>query len=355
MIVYIYMNIETKDITAEGIEIKAHLPGQKEAEATVGGTLAKAICQVSKYATPYQAFKYLVGEDFSEDISDRVPIILGTYLEEPVLKIVAEHPHVFLAEYPKWQAVYRTDKQYIDWTSLSYSVAEPPHGHEAEGCQPVGFSAHVDGWGVDENGDNFLIEIKNYSTWAHKGYKEVEEQETVQIQHYLSVFQGHFKYCILIVRIDNQIKTFKIESDKTQQEYQTKTINDFYLDFVIPKLEPSILPADMDFLKMEFLPSVDFADLNIEEEKQMERALMDYSAESFHIKLHTQKKDQAKATIMLLLKNAFKYENADYKISRSIYKVVRADTAKLKKDMLLEKYSKISEVDKLTITKNKNS
>ncbi len=352
------MNIETRDITETDLEIKEHLPGQKEERATIGGTLAKAIMGVSKYATPYQAFKYLSEEDEveEEDISDKIPIILGTHLEEPVLKITAEHPHVFLTEFPKWKNVYRTDKQYIDWKTYIHNEVDLENMKTTSAVKKqIGFSAHIDGWGIDENDDNFLIEIKNYSTWAHKGYKDVEDQEKVQIQHYLSVFKDYFKYCILIVRIDNQIKTFKIDSDSEQQSYQKNEINTFHINFVFPKLEPAILPADMDFLKLEFTPSVDYADLNKEEEKQMENALMNYSAESFHIKRHTEKKDQAKATIMLLLKNAFKYENASYKVSRSIYKSLRADTAKLKKDMLLEKYSKISEIDKLTITKNKDS
>ncbi len=349
------MQIETKDIIANNkLAIKNHLPGETEDDKTVGGTLAKAICEVSKYATPYQAYSYLTEDTVKEDISDRVPIILGTYLEEPVMRLVTENQNVFLAEFPKWKKAYRTDKQYIDWREFFYS-GTGNEGEEIQLFNCVGFSAHVDGWGIDENGDNFLIEIKNYSTWAHKGYKEVEDQEVVQIQHYLSVFKDYFKYCILIVRIDNQIKTFKLESDVKQQEYQTQKINKFYENFVLRKQEPAILPADMDFLKLEFTANVDYADLNKDEENEMERLLHDHSAESFHIKLHTEKKNTAKAGIMRLLKNARKYESYSYKVSRSIYDMQKPDTDKLKKEKLFDRYSKLIHVDKLTITQNKNS
>lgn len=328
------MKIRNKKVPTkgDGFTSWARAPGDTSLLTTIGGTLAKSIVGVNKWQTQRQAFFQLMGKEKNGLVSNAA--LVGQYLERPLIQMVADNPVSFGIMLP-WKEVYVTSLEYL-----------------RERGDDLILSAHIDGWGVDEQGNNFLIEAKNYSAFAHKGYRDVEESELIQIHHYFNVFGSFFDYAILIVRVDNQVRTFRVEKDGKVCARVAWEISKFWTEHWLPKVTPPAEAGDVEDLKDEEQKGVELViDKN-------ERAVLDQFAEEYYEVTQQanelkKKKESLRAKIMERMRGHNSFSGEKYRIRQTVFVSSSVDQALLKADGNYEKYSKVHKVARLTVSELK--
>lgn len=332
-------NLEALRTKASKWHCVPHSPGEPEIQNSIGGTIAKSIMEVNKYSSQYQAYEYLVNNKSRK--VDSLPAIIGSKLERPVIEIVKDNPDHFPQIEDKFCEFY----DFTGWQFRNKDVEVP-------------LSAHIDGIGKDQHGKNFLIEVKNYGTWAHNHYHEIEAQDNVQMQHYMFVLKEFFEveYAYLFVRIDNNIKVFKVDSDRDQQKAQVSAYCKFWGENVIPKIEPDIAAVDIDFLK-ELDDPKDFADvqeLSEEQEEQFDNLCSTYRYQTKRIKALKDERDLAKANLLMLCRGYVETNSSLFSFKNKLSQTRKPDPKKIKARGLWDELTTVSETTRVTVSEMKN-
>lgn len=186
------------------------LTAERKAERLkkITGSDASIICSVSRYCTPYQLWRYKVGLDIEEDISDKPAVKAGIMLEDAVRN---------------WFTDVTGKKVETDDEFLIH----PEHEWMA---------ANIDGRIV---GENAIFEAKTSSSdigWGEQGDNKIPDNYLCQVVHYCAVTQADRAYIAVLIRgVD--FRTYVYERDLKLEKIIIDKEKKFY-DMMIDKVTP---------------------------------------------------------------------------------------------------------------------
>jgi len=164
------------------VEILEHNPSDKEVEASIGGTIAKAILSDYGWISKNAVYRYLLYGEMEKQGFSKLAVI-GQKMEKLLVEKCIKDCEIFECDGVQF-------RRRIDGVPLS---------------------AHIDGWGIDSEGKKFLIECKNYSIFKNRDYEY--KQEKIQMRHYFNVLDDVFDYGILLVQYNTEDNYNKLIED----------------------------------------------------------------------------------------------------------------------------------------------
>jgi len=198
------------------------------ARTKIGGSDASAIFGMSPYKTNVELFKEKAYGIEPEDISDKPYVKYGTEAEKHLREL-------FKLDYPQYQVGYVENNMF---TNDKY-----PWAH-----------ASLDGWLMDRDGRNGVLEIKTteilQSSQKKKWDNRVPDNYYIQVLHYLMVTE--FEYAVLKAQlkfeIDGEVylqtKHYPIERSEVEDDiqYLIDAEREFWESVQVKKEPPLILP-----------------------------------------------------------------------------------------------------------------
>lgn len=196
----------------------------------IGGSDASCIVGMNPYKTNIELWEEKTGRRVAPDISNESYVKYGHDAEEYLREL-------FAIDYPQYQVLYEENNM---WLNDKY-----PFAH-----------ASLDGWLIDEDGRNGVLEIKTtnilQSMQKEKWKDRIPDNYYIQVLHYLMVTE--FEFAILKAQLKYEhnngdvfltTKHYKIERAEVEEDikYLEDAERRFY-EYIINDRQPNlVLPA----------------------------------------------------------------------------------------------------------------
>lgn len=195
----------------------------------IGGSDASAVVGLNPYKDNVTLWMEKTGQAAAEDISEKPYVKYGTVAEDHLREL-------FKLDFPEYQVLYEPDNM---WLNDRF-----PWAH-----------ASLDGWLVDQDGRNGILEIKTtnilQSMQKEKWNQRIPDNYYIQLLHYLMVTE--FDFAVLKASLKTvfdgvpyiQTRHYFIERSDVQEdiEYLAQKESEFYEFIKNGKQPPLILPS----------------------------------------------------------------------------------------------------------------
>lgn len=192
----------------------------------LGASEAAAVLGLSRWKTPLQVWSEKTGAVEPEDISDRLPVIVGNELEDLVCKL-------FTRETGK--KVYRVNE----------TIRHPAYPFIA---------ANLDRRVV---GEDAVLEAKTANARKLHEWEddEIPQEYLVQVMHQLAVTGRQFAYIAVLIGGNQKFIWKKVERDEDIIKNIVEKECEFWLSFVQPKVMPKVVTAQDSAILNALFPS----------------------------------------------------------------------------------------------------
>lgn len=213
----------------------------------VTGTMVAAILGLSPWSSPFQAACSLLGLA-REDISDKPAVKTGQFLESRIIDFAGER-------YPEYGLFIPADEV--------YEKREGDHDSWASDFDDEVFGGHVDGIVMDNDGNDYILEIKtsaNLDSW-NDGVPEYYYWQVALYNRYLCnkdvayvvlgiVDEETYKDPRLWVPTDDNVGLFRMEIDRAEVEEKLEFIRDWYSRYILNGTTPEYDPTNPKDVEM---------------------------------------------------------------------------------------------------------
>lgn len=213
----------------------------------VTGTLVAAILGLSPWTTPFQAACSLLGLA-REDISDKPAVKTGQVLEKRIIEYAGER-------YPEYGLFIPAEDV--------YGKREGDHDLWASDFDDDVFGGHVDGIVMDDEGNDYILEIKtsaNLDSWSD-GVPEYYYWQVALYNRYLCnrdtayvvlgiVDENTYKDPRLWVPSDESVGLFRLDIDRAEVEEKLDYIRRWYSTYILNGTTPEYDPSNPKDVEM---------------------------------------------------------------------------------------------------------
>lgn len=209
----------------------ASLSVKENRHTFIGGSDCAAVLGMSRWKSPLQVWGEKTGQVVPEDISDKLAVKLGNRLEEVVAELFTE----------------RTGKKV-------HKVNEP-YTHKTH---PF-LACHID---RKVDGESAILQCKTVSAWKAKEWddEEIPHEYILQEVHELAC-TGYDRAYIAVLIGNQDFKWKTVERDPFLISDVTSREANFWNNFVVTKVMPSIIRKDDSETLLKLFPKASIGDV----------------------------------------------------------------------------------------------
>lgn len=295
---------------------------EKERRNYLGGSDAAAILGFSRFKSPLKVWAEKTGAVEPDDLSNKMPVILGNALEDTVAKLFSE----------------ATGKQV---RRVNQTLFHPDHPFIA---------ANIDRRVV---GEDAIVECKTCNQFFAKEWasEEIPQEYILQVMHYLAVTGAKTAYLAVLIG-NTEFKWKTIERDEDMVKEIIKREVHFWQNFIVPKIQPAVTRLDGETLEKMFTPVVE-DEIALDDKAQQIVELLEASKQD-RKNLEAQI-DRMENELKAMLQDKAQGRTRTYIIKWPEIKTMRLDTTALKKEMpdIFAKFAKTTVARRFATTKIK--